>query len=179
MDSTANEKVKLVKYTPELEVNFADFDCGVDDINHYLQTRLVREAGNRLVIPYMLIAEENNELVGFFTLSSHSVEKVHLNSATKRKVPYQSFSAIMIGKLAVDKKWQGYKFGQRLLSQAVHNGWLSSRDVGTLAMVLHSIEGKEGFYKEAGFMQSKCDPSLFIYPLRQYDNELKKRIGKG
>ncbi|MGR5463453.1 GNAT family N-acetyltransferase [Photobacterium damselae] len=177
MDSATKSKVKLVRYSPKLDVNFDDFDCGVDEINKYVKTRLVREASSRLVIPYLLINEVRS-LVGFFTLSSHSVEKVHLNSALKKKCPYQSFSAIMIGKLAVDIEWQGHKIGQRLISLAIHNGWLSSRDVGTLAMVLHAIEGKEGFYKKAGFMQSKYDPTLFIYPLNQYNQELKKRIGK-
>ena len=171
-----NQQVEIIKYNSNKKYDYSEFDCGVESINNYLRENLDRDFKHSLSVPYLLVM--GNEIVGFFTLSSHAIEKNELKGAFKANSSYKQVSSIIIGKLAVYIKYQGQGLGKILLGNAISTSWKSSRDVGTRAVVLHAREGKESFYKEAGFIQGKKDLSLFIYPLKQYEDELLRRIAK-
>ena len=169
MDS---QEAEIVRYDSHLQYDYSEFDCGVESINNYFRENLSRDFKQSLSVPYLLVIDR--EIIGFFTLSSHAIEKKELKGAFKSNSSYRQVSVIIIGKLAVDVKYQGQGLGKVLSGKAIGISWRSSRDVGTRAVVLHAREGTEPFYKEAGFIQGKEDLSLFIYPLKQYENALRE-----
>lgn len=170
-DEDEDEDVNVVRYDSAQSYDYADFDCGVESINTYLHGNMERDFKNSASAPHFAVIDD--EVIGYFTLASHAIEKNELKGALKSSCPYRSVSAIIIGKLGVDAFYQGNGTGKRLLGQAIRIAWESSRDVGTKLVVLHAREGTEPFYQKAGFIQGKLDPTLFIYPLKQYENKLR------
>ncbi|WP_419208247.1 GNAT family N-acetyltransferase (plasmid) [Photobacterium leiognathi subsp. mandapamensis] len=166
------EDVRILRYDSELTYDYSSFNCGVDSINTYLHENMERDFKSSTAKPHLAVVDD--EVIGFFTLASHAIEKIELKGALKSSCPYRSVSSIIIGKLAVDEFYQGEGMGKWLLGQAIKTAWECSRDVGTKLVVLHAREGTEAFYQQAGFIQGKHDKTLFIYPLKQYEDELRR-----
>lgn len=174
-----NQKVtvSVEQYNPEYSYDFTQFDCGVPHLNEFLTKKMIKECEAMVSRPYLLCFKSDDSkyvVKGYYTLGSHSLEKVELRGNTKRNCPYKSAPAHIIGKLAVCESVQGQKLGKRLLSDAIKRSHAASKTVGVLALVLHARKGTESFYEQAGWIRGKYDASLFIYPLKQYENEMKK-----
>lgn len=174
------QKVRVVRFDPEAKYDFDEFDCGDCKLNGYLPQTMAKEFERRISIPHLCIIEGDNDVppkvVGYFTLASSSFDKCNLTHRERRKVPYRSVPCILLSKIAVDKTMQGQGLGKWLLGKAIRQAFLSSRDVGVYALFLQAREGREEFYKECGMIQSTKDTSLFIYPLKQYEQEIKKIV---
>lgn len=176
-----NQQVSIERFDPDNEYNVIEFDCGMDEFNTFLHKNMHKEFERRVSIPYLCLldADEPNsppKVVGYFTLASSSFDRKHLPSSERRKVIYRSVSCILLSKIAVDKSISGQGLGKWLLGKAIKQAFLSSRDVGVYALFLQSVEGKEEFYIKAGLIRSKADPSMFIYPLKQYEKAFKKIV---
>ena len=174
VDEEDESDVSIVRYDSALTYDYAGFDCDVESVNTYLHNNMARDFKSSTAKPHLAVVDD--EVIGYFTLASHAIEKIELKGALKSSCPYRSVSSIIIGKLAVDKFYQGNGLGMWLLGQAIKIAWESSRDVGTKLVVLNAREGTEAFYQQAGFIQGKHDKTLFIYPLKQYEDELRRIV---
>lgn len=176
------EKVRVERYDPDNEYNWDNFDCGIEELNSFLHERMGKELERRVSIPHLCIVDnyggEPPEVIGYFTLASNSFEKGHLSNKEQRKFTYRTVPCILLSKIAVDNSVQGQGIGKWLLGQAIKAAYISSRDVGVYALFLQARDGREDFYHKCGMIQSKCDNSIFIYPLVQYENTLKAKLHK-
>lgn len=175
-----DQKVVVERFDPEANYDFSQFDCGVAALNEYLVKNMVKEYTRRLSIPHLCVLESSTPgqpkvVVGYFTLASSSFERTHVTNKERRKVPYRSIPCVLLSKIAVCKRMQGQGLGKWLLGRAIRQAFLSSRDVGVYALFLQAREGREEFYLKAGMIQSKLQPDMFIYPLQQYEEELKRQ----
>lgn len=185
MDGHAKQcNVIFERFDPSKHYDWASFDCGYPQFNDFLISGGIRtELDRRITIPHLLLAMRNNlppKVIGFFTLASSSLEK-HLypiSNKQKKKLPYKTVPTIIIGKLAVCKSVQGQGVGKKMLAQAIKTAYLQSRDVGCLALYLNAIDGKEGFYKQCGWIELQDDPNGFVYPLKQYEDALKEKLNQ-
>lgn len=179
-----NEQYNVIfeRFDLSKQYDCSSFDCGHQSFNEFLtnggmQTELER----RVTIPHLLLAIRDNlppKVIGFFTLASSSLEKKFypVSNNQKKKLPYKTVPTIIIGKLAVCKSVQGQGVGKRVLAHAIKTAYLQSRDVGCLALYLNAINGKEGFYKECGWIEIKDDHNGFVYPLKQFEDALKEKL---
>lgn len=168
--------VSVARYDSDVDYDYSGFDCGVDSVNNYLHVNMERGFKGSAAAPHLAVID--NEVIGYFTLASHAIEKNELRGALKASCHYRSVSAIIIGKLGIDEFYQGDGMGKWLLGKAIRIAWEHSRDVGTKLVVLNAREGTEDFYIKAGFIQGKFDRTLFIYPLKQFENKLKQLISE-
>ncbi|CED58029.1 putative acetyltransferase, GNAT family (plasmid) [Aliivibrio wodanis] len=183
MDGNAKQcNVVFERFDPVKHYDWTSFDCGHQPFNDFLTSGGIQtELERRVTIPHLLLAIRDDlppTVIGFFTLASSSLEK-HLypiSNNQKKKLPYKTVPTIIIGKLAVCKSVQGQGVGKRVLAHAIKTAYLQSRDVGCLALYLNAIDGKEGFYRECGWIEIKDDSNGFVYPLKQYEDALKEKI---
>lgn len=176
-----NQKVKVERFNPETNYDFSLFDCGVEVLNSYLTNSMHKESERKIAIPHLCVVDDDAEckskrVIGYFTLASSSFEKAHLTNSERRKTPYRNVPCILLSKIAVCQSVQGQGLGKWLLGRAIRQAFLASRDVGVYALFLQAREGREKFYLDTGMIQSKLQPNMFIYPLKQYENGLKQQV---
>jgi len=74
---------------------------------------------------------------------------------------------IVLGRLAVDFRWQSTGIGAGLLKDAVTRSLLVAKQVGVRALLVHAIgEKAKGFYTIHGFKESPIDPMTLMLSLK-------------
>ncbi|OOF34547.1 GNAT family N-acetyltransferase [Salinivibrio costicola] len=170
MDSTS-QQIRVEKFDPQKCYDFDKFDCGDGGLNGFLQNELVRQAEKGTLVAYLCIIESDqqpSEVVGFFTLSSSSLERNVFTNKCRKDLVYKSAPCILLGRIAVCKSVQKQGVGKWLLGLAIKKAIQSSSDIGVYALALHAEEHNWPFYRGAGFTQSQHgERKLFVYPLKQ------------
>lgn len=105
------------------------------------------------------------EIVGYYTLSSYGVRIPELPSAIAKKLPrYPLIPATLLGRLAVDRRFQGQKLGKLLLMDALYRSWKNSAVVASVGVVAEAInDAAREFYLHHEFIPLGDNPrKLFI-----------------
>jgi predicted N-acetyltransferase YhbS len=70
---------------------------------------------------------------------------------------------VLLGRLAIDREWQGRGLGAHLLSDAVRRTLAAAQILGVRAILVHAIsDGAKAFYEEQGFRPSAVDPMTLM-----------------
>ena len=93
-----------------------------------------------------------DEVAGFYTLSSHSVARVDISGGwLKRNAPVD-VPAILLGMLGVDSRYQKMGLGADLLRDALVRSARIADELGARALVVQPADSSlEAFYKKYGF----------------------------
>lgn len=128
------------------------FDCGIQSLNNFLQLNATKEQKLKLSTCY--IWAKKNEIIGYFTLSTSHVEKDLLKIEVQKKLKqYEYAPTILLGRLAIDQKYQGQQYGSILLVEALKMSYQLSSSIGALAIEVDPINEKAiSFYKKFGFV---------------------------
>ncbi len=148
----------------------AVFSCGEGALDRYLRERARREMEQRIAAVRVLYDGEEDRLAGYYTLSAVAVERGDLPSAfTHRVARYRVYPATLIGRLAVDREYQGRRLGGRLLLDALARALSTSRQVASVAVITDAKdEDAQSFYEHYGFRllpTERHDRRLFL-PMR-------------
>ena len=109
-------------YSPDILVDSQPIACGNEDLdNFFLDDAFLQERALLCKNYCFTLAEDTNSIVACFTLSNDSIKK--LPNSRKKKVEknipyekhYSSYPAVMIGRLGVDKRFQGLRIGTEVL----------------------------------------------------------------
>jgi GNAT superfamily N-acetyltransferase len=132
----------------------AAFSCGEDALDRYLRERARREMEQRIAAVWVLYDSEEDRLVGYYTLSAVAVERSDLPSTfTHRVARYRVYPATLIGRLTVDRDYQGRRLGGRLLLDALARAFATSRQVASFAVITDAKdEDAQSFYEHYGFL---------------------------
>jgi predicted N-acetyltransferase YhbS len=97
------------------------------------------------------VETQTRVVVGYYCLSASSLTREETTSSLRRNMP-DPIPVILIGRLAVDKRFAGNGLGASLLQEAILKGIEVSQLVGARALVVHAIsESAENFYRKFGF----------------------------
>ena len=70
---------------------------------------------------------------------------------------------MVIGRLAVDQKWQGRGIGQAMLRDAMLRTLQAAEIVGVRGVLVHALStGAKNFYEACGFQESPGDPQTLL-----------------
>ena len=73
---------------------------------------------------------------------------------------------IMLGRLAVDRTWQGAGLGSALLKDAILRTLKAANIVGMRALLVNALDERAAqFYRHNGFLESPFDPLVLMLPL--------------
>lgn len=144
------------------------FDCGDAPLNNYIQKLARQDVKRRISRVFVATTtQEPKNILGYYTLSSLSIELSHLPSKLADKLPKHPVPAALIGRLAVHKRWQQKGIGKMLLVDAIKRTLSISEEIAIYAMVVDAIdENAKTFYEQFGFNQlNSWDMRLFL-PLK-------------
>jgi hypothetical protein len=103
---------------PEYEK--AAFSCGVPALDSYLKERARLDVKRGMCAVHVLT--EGTTIIGFYTLSAFTLQLQSLPREIAKKYPANMLLPCwLIGRLAVDLKFQKQNFGQILLADALQN----------------------------------------------------------
>lgn len=143
----------------------AGFSCGVEALDGYFQRQVGQDARRRVAACYVAIEEATNKIAGFYTLAAGGVLLSDLADALAKKLPrYPSVPIARVGRLAIEKAFQGQKLGAALLADAAIRAARS--EVAVYALVLDAKdEAAAAFYRHHGFVAFGSKPRQFMMPL--------------
>jgi GNAT superfamily N-acetyltransferase len=131
--------------------NRTKFDCGNSELNDYLKTRISKDVERKANVPVYAV-NSADEVIGFYTLSSGSVQFENFPDNLKKKIAPYPVSIARVGRLAVDQSMQGKGLGKELLFHAIDRVEEVSKSIGIRAIVVDAKDKKaENFYQKYGF----------------------------
>src|SRR3954468_1826331 len=131
----------------------AAFSCGVEPLHRYFHQQVGQAQRGGLAVPYVLVEPAAGDVAGYYTLSTFSVVPASLPDAVARKLSRcETVRAILIGRLAVDRRHRGQGLGRLLLMDALPRSLAISRQVGAVAVVVEAKDDiARSFYEQYGF----------------------------
>jgi predicted N-acetyltransferase YhbS len=137
-----------------------EFDCGVATLNEWLQRRAL--ANEALGASRTFVVCDGRRVMGYYALATGSVRREEAPGRVKRRMP-EPIPVMVLGRLAVDLRWQGKRIGQGLLKDAVLRTLNVSKKAGISAIVVHAIsESAKAFYLSQGFVGSPLNPMTLM-----------------
>ncbi len=144
----------------------AAFLCGVDELDRYLREQAGQAVRRKLAAVFVLNDVEAQAIVGYYTLSALQIEPVGLPEHLAKKWPRHPIPATLLGRLAVDRRYQGQGFGDLLLHDALNRALKQSEQVGSMAVVVDvKEEGVRPFYERVGFQRFAASGSRLFIPM--------------
>jgi GNAT superfamily N-acetyltransferase len=141
----------------------ATFDCGNDDLNKWLQQRALKSEGQ--TSRTYVVTTVNNIAIAYYCLAFGSISHEIATSKVKRNTP-SPIPAMVVGRLATDKAWQGRGIGRSLLKDAIIRSLQAAEVAGLRAMFVHAIDQEaKDFYLKWGFSQSPMDEMTLMITL--------------
>jgi GNAT superfamily N-acetyltransferase len=132
------------------------FTCGVESLDLYLKTQASQDMRRKANAVFVLVPEDApHKIAGFFTLCAHGLAPGIIPEDARKHIPkYPIVSATLIGRLAINRDYQGKGLGSALLAKALRKAYENSTIVGSSMVVVDAInEEAARFYRAHGFIR--------------------------
>lgn len=147
-----------------LEHDIQIFESGERSLDEWIVQRALRNERDGASRTYVICA--SNVVVGYYALSTGSIVSVSAPGRIRRNMP-DPIPVMVLGRLAIDRRWQGRGLGQALLRDAILRTIQVSDVVGIRAIVVNAIsENARLFYEKYDFKSSPIDPLLMMLLLK-------------
>lgn len=145
----------------------ADFSCGNNALDDYLKRQAGQDGRKNLARLFILPGEEARVIAGYYSLSSLSINLDELPADMARKLPrYPDIPAALIGRLAVDCRYQGRGLGEILLLDALKRLTALGGKIAVHSVVVEPIdEGAVAFYRKYGFESFALRSDRLLLPI--------------
>jgi ribosomal protein S18 acetylase RimI-like enzyme len=142
------------------------FACGVEALDQYFTTRVTQDMRRRLTACYVAIASATSRVAGYYTLAAAGIPLSDMPESIVKRLPrYPSIPVARLGRLAVDRDYQGQGLGSAMLWDAVTRAARS--EVAVFALVVDAKnEHAEAFYRRQGFVPFGLVPRQLFLPLK-------------
>lgn len=144
-----------------------NFSCGIDYLDNYLKKQAGQDIQKNVSVTYALSHQSELEILGFYTLSSTTINPGELPSEFYRKLPkYPLLPGVLLGRLAVSKTHTGRGLGGHLLIDALKRSVSISHIMGITAVIVDAKNpGASEFYRHYGFISFIDDPLRLFLPM--------------
>lgn len=153
----------------------AGFRCASAPLNIYLQ-QIARKDSERHVAAVFVMVDVAAPvaIVGYYTLSSFTVDVAELPEAMQKKLPrYPRLPATLLGRLARDERFP--RTGSLLLMDALARACQKAAEIASLAVVADAKdEAALTFYRKFGFAQLGVDPNRVFLSMGTIEQLVKR-----
>lgn len=140
------------------------FDCGVPALNEYLQTRLNQRMRRGVTVGYVLASEEGR-IAGYVTLSAGEIpiSMIPEGHGFPIKLPLPT---TLVGRLAVDREYQGRGLGGDLLIHAIRIAVQTAEQVASAVIEVDAFDDRaRQFHEHYGFARLPDDDKHLYLPM--------------
>lgn len=170
-----NGKLKYIFLSIEASVNRDNFDCGIPELNEYLQKYAKQNHRKGIATTFVAIPErENFNVVGYYSVCMSEIKRESLPENYHKQLPRYPIPAIKIAKLAVDKSSQGKGLGKKLLMECFRKAVSLSSEVGIFCVTVDALNQEaKNFYLKYGFIPFPDNTLSLFLPLKTLINIVK------
>jgi GNAT superfamily N-acetyltransferase len=105
-------------------------------------------------------------VTGYYAISTAMEQRISLPNAKLRRAMPDQVPLLLIGRLAVDREYQGKGLGADLLSDGVRRCLEVSEIAGVRAIITHAIDDDAvRFYKHHGFVRCPLGDRVMLLPI--------------
>jgi GNAT superfamily N-acetyltransferase len=141
----------------------SSFDCGVPELNDWLQRRALQNEAARASRTFVVVSEAR--VVGYYALATGAVAHAAATGRVRRNMP-EPIPAMVLARLAVDRAFQKSGLGSALLRDAMLRTLQVAEIAGVRAVLLQAVsEQAKQFYARHGFAESPIDPLTMMVTL--------------
>jgi len=149
------------------------FDCGTASLTDWLQrfAWTNQQSGSARVY---VAHRRDNSIVGYHCLTAGSVSRDDAPARIAKGLAHHPIGVILLGRLAVDSRFQGKGLGRALLLDALKRTAQAADTVGVRVLLVHAIdESARRFYMRFDFQPSPVDPMHLMLLLKDLRALLK------
>ena len=143
----------------------SSFRCGEDALDRYFQTQATQDIRRHIANCFVAVETVTSNIAAYYTISTASIPLVDLPPDETRRLPrYPTVQAVRIGRLAVDKRFQGRGLGPALLADAASRALKS--DAAAFTLLVDALNDQAvAFYQRFGFRRLASQPRTLFLPL--------------
>jgi GNAT superfamily N-acetyltransferase len=140
------------------------FTSDVDLLDRYFRTQAGQDARKNMAAPFALVLPAGG-IGGYYTLSSTAVKLAELPENVARRLPrYPLVPATLLGRLAIDRRFQGRGYGRFLLADALLR--VVRSEIASFAVVVDAKDDTaRRFYERESFLPLLDEPMKLFRPV--------------
>jgi GNAT superfamily N-acetyltransferase len=140
------------------------FDSGVEPLDLYFRAQAGQDARKNIAAPFVLVLPDG-VIGGYYTVSSTGVKPAELPGDITRRLPrYPLIPVTLLGRLAVDKRFQGRGYGRFLLADALLRAVRS--EIASFAVIVDAKDdAARRFYERESFLPFPDQPMRLFRPM--------------
>lgn len=148
--------------TPEHDLEA--FDSGNATLDEWLIKRALKNQDSGASRTFVI--RDDDKVIGYYALATGSVERDVATGNFARGMP-EPIPVIVLGRLAIDKHYQGKRLGAALLKDAMLRTVTISQNVGVRGLLVHAISDEaKRFYLNYGFQESPMEPMTLLISIK-------------
>lgn len=137
------------------------FSCGEASLDTYIKTKARQDVKRDLAACYIL-SQGDATIIGFYTLSPCSVALSGLpDTVTKIAGGYSMIPSVLIGRLAIDKHFQGQRMGEVLLVDALQR--VARSEMGIKLVIVGALHEQAAHFYERYDFRRFADMPMRLY----------------
>jgi GNAT superfamily N-acetyltransferase len=142
-----------------------DFSCTRSPLNVYLHTQVSQDIKRKVAVCFVFPGEADRAIVrGYYTLSNDSISRDDLPEEIRKKFGYKNLPTTLLGRLAVDSRFERKGFGELILMDALKRCYYTSiESIASMAIVVDPLDEEAvNFYKKYGFILLPGSGRMFL-----------------
>jgi GNAT superfamily N-acetyltransferase len=148
------------------------FEAGVAALDDWLRRHALANEQTGASRTYVVSA--GGRVVGYYALAAGAVSPLAAPGRVRRNMP-DPVPVMVLGRLAVDRAYQGRGLGAGLLRDAILRTLQAAELAGIRAILVHAIsEEAKRFYERHGFVASPIDPMTLMITIADAKKALAK-----
>jgi GNAT superfamily N-acetyltransferase len=145
--------------------DLTQFNCGEPSLDHWLRNRALQNEKSGASRTYVVCS--GGRVVGYYALAAGAVAHTEATSRAKRNMP-NPVPVILIGRLAIDSRFQGCGIGADLLRDTVLRIIQAADIAGIRAILVSAISPDANrFYEKYGFISSPANPQILMITMTE------------
>ena len=138
-----------------------NFQCGLSALDDWLKRRAMANQISGASRTYV-VTDKFELVVAYYALASGALAQSDAPSGVKRNMP-DPIPMTILGRLAVDQRYQGQRLGIALLQDAVLRVQQAAAIMGIRGILVHAIsDDARRFYERHGFAGSPTQPMTLV-----------------
>ncbi len=140
------------------------FSSGEASLDDWLKKRA--RANHSSGASRVFVTWKGNRVAGYYSLSSSSVVHEIAPGRFRRNMP-DPIPVVLLGRLAIDKEWQGQGIGRSLFRDAAVRVAHAAEAIGVRGIVVHAISDEaRKFWNAIGFSECPHEPLTLVVTLQ-------------
>ena len=150
-----------------------DFQSGEEALDSWLQDRALDNMETGASRTYVICPLDSHKVIGYYAICMGQVLNQEVIGSMRRNMPRQ-IPAVILGRLAIDEKWQGKGLGGALLRDAVERSVRAAKEVSARLLIVHAISPEaEAFYLHHGFSRLPTESPTYALDLIKFADTSK------